>query len=80
MPFSYVDSRNLEAAFVSKTTAIVPTHGGRFDVDLDSYKREAVYWKENKTDVRRCTWFCRGESEVKLIPYEENVAEILEVS
>eukprot|EP00794_Sanderia_malayensis_P004232 gene4232-4795_t len=60
------------------TKAVVPTHGGRYDVDLDSFKREAVYWTEVKTNVRRCTWFYRGESEVKLIPYEENISELLE--
>eukprot|EP00794_Sanderia_malayensis_P001092 gene1092-436_t len=78
LPFSHVDSRNLESVFVSKTKAVVPTHGGRYDVDLDSFKREAVYWTEAKTNVRRCTWFYRGESEVKLIPYEENISELLE--
>ena len=79
LPFSFIDSRNLEAAYGSKEKTVVATDGGRYDVDLDLMKREAVYWKEKKTDVRRCTWFYRGEGELKLVPYEENVAEILEV-
>lgn len=79
LPFSFVDSRNLEAALTSKNKTVVATDGGRYDVDLDLMKKEAVYWKENKTDVRRCTWFYRGEGEMKLIPYSESVAETLEV-
>ena len=80
LPFSFVDSRNLEAALVAKDKTVVATDGGRYDVDLDSMKRESVYWDEKKTEVRRCTWFYRGEGELKLIPYQENVAEILEVT
>ena len=79
LPFSFVDSRHLESAYTSKDKTVVATDGGRYDVDLDSMKREAVYWNERRADVRRCTWFYRGEGELKLIPYEESIAEILEV-
>ena len=79
LPFSFIDSRALEAAFTTKEKTCVATDGGRYDVDLDSMKREAVYWKANKTDVRRCTWFYRGEGETKLIPYDQNLADLLEV-
>lgn len=79
LPFSFVDSRNLEAAYISEDKAVVATDGGRYDVDLDSMKREPVYWNEKRAEVRRCTWFYRGDGELKLIPYEEEVASILEV-
>lgn len=79
LPFSFVDSRNLEAALASKDKTVVATDGGRYDIDIDLMKREAVYWKEEKEDVRRCTWFYRGEGETKLIPYPDDVAEFLEV-
>ncbi|XP_065071105.1 phospholipase DDHD2-like [Rhopilema esculentum] len=78
LPFSYVDSRNLEAAFQSKERTVIATDGGRFDVDIDSMKREAIYWVEARTEVRRCSWFYRGEGDTKLVPYSENMAELLE--
>ena len=78
-PFSFVDSRKLEAALLAKEQTVVATNGGRFDVNLGDMTRKPVYWKGKKSDVRRSTWFYRGESEVKLIPYDQHVSELLEV-
>ena len=59
-PFSHIDSESLELA--SKTPSsgesrIVPTDGGRYDVDLDKRLRHAIYWEESVSVVRRCSWF-----------------------
>jgi hypothetical protein len=83
MPFSYIDSDCLEHAYRLPTTGedrIVPTDGGRYDVNLDKKTREPVYWEEPATVVRRCTWFYKGDGGMKLVPYEEELAEQLEVS
>lgn len=58
---------------------IVPTDGGRYDVNLDKRTRESVYWEEPATVVRRCTWFYKGEGGTKLVPYDETLADKLEV-
>ena len=78
-PFSYLDSKNLEVAYQSHGNIVVPTDGGRYDTDLDTLTRGAIYWKEQPCMVRRCTWFYKGDAENKLVPYEENIAQILEV-
>ena len=81
-PFSHIDSESLELA--SKTPSsgesrIVPTDGGRYDVDLDKRLRHAIYWEESVSVVRRCSWFCKGSGESKLTPYTEDLAVRLEV-
>ncbi|KAK3727045.1 hypothetical protein QZH41_012545 [Actinostola sp. cb2023] len=81
MPFSNIDTENLEHANrvpSSGEDRIVPTNGGRYDVNLEKRARGAVYWEEPITVVRRCTWFYRGEGGTKLIPYDEELADKLE--
>lgn len=82
LPFSYIDSDCLEHSYRlpdSGEDRIVPTDGGRYDVNLDKRTREPVYWEEPATVVRRCTWFYKGEGGTKLVPYEEDLAERFEV-
>ena len=79
IPFSYYDSRNLEEAFAQRlSNKIVTTDGGRFDVDLSTFQRNAVYWCETHCEVRRCTWFYKEEN--LFIPYSTPIANTLEVS
>lgn len=59
---------------------MVPTHGSRYDVDLKERKLHAVYWTEEPFPVRRGTWFYKSFSDVAYTPYEEALAEKIEVS
>ncbi|NXI56887.1 DDHD2 Phospholipase, partial [Chloroceryle aenea] len=38
----------------------------------------AVYWEEEVSEVRRCTWFYKGDKDNKYIPYSETFSEELE--
>lgn len=58
---------------------IVRTDGGRFDVQLYDRVRTAVYWEEDPTEVRRCSWFYKGDTDSRFIPYSEDFSEKLEV-
>ncbi|NXP52622.1 DDHD2 Phospholipase, partial [Heliornis fulica] len=57
---------------------VVPTSGGRYDVHLKKRQRVAVYWEEEVSEVRRCTWFYKGDKDNKYIPYSETFSEELE--
>ncbi|NWT10767.1 DDHD2 Phospholipase, partial [Vireo altiloquus] len=57
---------------------VVPTSGGRYDVHLRARQRVAVYWEEEVSEVRRCTWFYKGDKDNKYIPYSESFSEELE--
>ncbi|KFO53111.1 Phospholipase DDHD2, partial [Corvus brachyrhynchos] len=57
---------------------VVPTSGGRYDVHLRTRQRVAVYWEEEASEVRRCTWFYKGDKDNKFIPYSESFSEELE--
>ncbi|NWH92481.1 DDHD2 Phospholipase, partial [Aegithalos caudatus] len=57
---------------------VVPTSGGRYDVHLRTRQRVAVYWEEEVAEVRRCTWFYKGDKDNKFIPYSESFSEELE--
>lgn len=59
---------------------VVPTSGGRYDVHLKQRQRVAVYWEEEVSEVRRCTWFYKGDKDNKYIPYSEAFSEELEVN
>ena len=59
---------------------VIATDGGRYDVDLGSRTRTAVYWGEPPSLVRRCSWFYRGEGDRWFMPYREDIAASLEVS
>ena len=54
------------------------TDGGRYDVNILRRQRIPVYWKGAPTEVRRCSWFYKGNSDGKYVPYEENIATKLE--
>uniref|UniRef100_A0A8C6VIZ7 DDHD domain containing 2 n=1 Tax=Naja naja TaxID=35670 RepID=A0A8C6VIZ7_NAJNA len=81
IPFSEQDSEKLETAYQSSKHCkelIVPTEGGRYDVHLKKRVRYAVYWEEAESEVRRCTWFFKGDKDNRYIPYPENFSEQLE--
>ncbi|KFQ13863.1 Phospholipase DDHD2, partial [Leptosomus discolor] len=61
-----------------KEDVVVPTSGGRYDVHLKKRQRVAVYWEEEVSEVRRCTWFYKGDKDNKYIPYSETFSEELE--
>ncbi|KAF1433942.1 Phospholipase DDHD2, partial [Spheniscus mendiculus] len=81
IPFSTQDSERLEEAHGSgrdKEDLVVPTSGGRYDVHLKKRQRVAVYWEEKVSEVRRCTWFYKGDKDNKYIPYSETFSKELE--
>ncbi|OPJ83894.1 phospholipase DDHD2 [Patagioenas fasciata monilis] len=81
VPFSAQDSERLEEAHGSgrdDEDLVVPTSGGRYDVHLKKRQRVAVYWDEEVSEVRRCTWFYKGDKDNKYIPYSETFSEELE--
>ncbi|NXJ45451.1 DDHD2 Phospholipase, partial [Spizaetus tyrannus] len=81
VPFSTQDSERLEEAHGSgrdKEDLVVPTSGGRYDVHLKKRQRVAVYWEEEVSEVRRCTWFYKGDKDNKYIPYSETFSKELE--
>lgn len=56
----------------------VATDGGRYDVDILHRQRSPVYWIGESTEVRRCSWFFKGPTESKYVPYDESTAAKLE--
>ncbi|KAF5294841.1 hypothetical protein FQA39_LY00325 [Lamprigera yunnana] len=80
-PFSMLDSLSLERAFTSANLSpdtVIPTNGGRYDVNILRRERYPVYWTDLPTQVRRCSWFSKGSTEGRFVPYEENIATMLE--
>ncbi|XP_053440512.1 SEC23-interacting protein isoform X3 [Nycticebus coucang] len=82
MPFSVFDSLNLEEIYNSvqpdPENVVLGTDGGRYDVYLYDRVRKAVYWDEEPAEVRRCTWFYKGDTDSRFIPYTEEFSEKLE--
>ncbi|XP_053731665.1 SEC23-interacting protein [Synchiropus splendidus] len=82
LPFSFIDSLQLEETYNSvqpdPENVIVRTDGGRYDVQLYDRLRSAVYWEEEPTEVRRCSWFYKGDADSRFIPYSEEFSEKLE--
>ncbi|XP_020510113.1 SEC23-interacting protein isoform X1 [Labrus bergylta] len=82
LPFSFIDSLQLEETYNSvqpdPENVIVRTDGGRYDVQLYDRVRTAVYWEEEPTEVRRCSWFYKGDTDSRFIPYSEEFSEKLE--
>ncbi|XP_076752003.1 SEC23-interacting protein isoform X2 [Xylocopa sonorina] len=81
LPFSMQDSLQLEE--VHNSTEITPettvaTDGGRYDVDILRRERSPVYWSGEPTEVRRCSWFFKGPTESRYVPYDESTAAKLE--
>ncbi|KAL4841845.1 hypothetical protein H8958_016819 [Nasalis larvatus] len=77
MPFSVFDSLNLEEIYNSESV-VLGTDGGRYDVYLYDRIRKAAYWEEEPAEVRRCTWFYKGDTDSRFIPYTEEFSEKLE--
>uniref|UniRef100_A0A6Q2YBJ8 SEC23 interacting protein n=1 Tax=Esox lucius TaxID=8010 RepID=A0A6Q2YBJ8_ESOLU len=82
LPFSILDSLKLEEIYNSvqpdPESVVVCTDGGRYDVQLYDRVRTAVFWEEEPTEVRRCTWFYKGDTDSRFIPYSEEFSEKLE--
>ncbi|KAF7710373.1 SEC23-interacting protein [Silurus meridionalis] len=82
LPFSILDSIRLEETFNSvqpdPENVIVTTDGARYDVQLYDRTRTSVYWEEDPTEVRRCTWFYKGDTDSRFIPYSEDFSDKLE--
>ncbi|KAI3362622.1 hypothetical protein L3Q82_001701 [Scortum barcoo] len=82
LPFSIIDSLQLEETYNSvqpdPENVIVRTDGGRYDVQLYDRMRTAVYWEEEPTEVRRCSWFYKGDADSRFIPYSEEFSDKLE--
>ncbi|XP_004625674.1 SEC23-interacting protein [Octodon degus] len=82
MPFSVLDSSHLEEVYNSvqpdPESVVLGTDGGRYDVYLYDRVRKAVYWEEEPAEVRRCTWFYKGDTDSRFIPYTEDFSEKLE--
>ncbi|XP_058381209.1 phospholipase DDHD2 isoform X3 [Diceros bicornis minor] len=81
IPFNSEDSQQLEEAYGSGKDCngrVVPTDGGRYDVHLGERMRYAVYWDELASEVRRCTWFYKGDKDNKYVPYSESFSQVLE--
>ncbi|KAM3605569.1 uncharacterized protein V6R79_001003 [Siganus canaliculatus] len=82
LPFSIIDSLQLEETYNSvqpdPENVIVRTDGGRYDVQLYDRVRTAVFWEEEPTEVRRCSWFYKGDTDSRFIPYSEEFSDKLE--
>ncbi|XP_073337548.1 SEC23-interacting protein [Pagrus major] len=82
LPFSIIDSLQLEETYNSvqpdPENVIVRTDGGRYDVQLYDRIRTAVFWEEEPTEVRRCSWFYKGDTDSRFIPYSEEFSDKLE--
>ncbi|XP_040905574.1 SEC23-interacting protein [Toxotes jaculatrix] len=82
LPFSIIDSLQLEETYNSvqpdPENVIVRTDGGRYDVQLYDRMRTAVFWEEEPTEVRRCSWFYKGDTDSRFIPYSEEFSDKLE--
>uniref|UniRef100_A0AAX7VVK1 DDHD domain-containing protein n=1 Tax=Astatotilapia calliptera TaxID=8154 RepID=A0AAX7VVK1_ASTCA len=72
LPFSREDSDKLENAFTNTV------EGQRYDVHVKERKRYAVYWEQAPSEVRRCTWFYKGDKDTRFMPYPEDFSKDLE--
>ncbi|XP_069608771.1 SEC23-interacting protein [Ranitomeya imitator] len=83
LPFSIYDSAHLEEVYNSvqpdPESVVVSTAGGRYDVCLYDREMKAVYWEEEDSEVRRCSWFYKGDTDSRFIPYSEDFSEQLEM-
>ncbi|XP_069379938.1 phospholipase DDHD2 isoform X3 [Paralichthys olivaceus] len=80
LPFSREDSDKLEQACNSadEGEVVVAVDGERYDVHVKERKRYAVYWEQGPTEVRRCTWFYKGDKDTRFMPYSEDFGKSLE--
>ncbi|XP_076875951.1 triacylglycerol hydrolase DDHD2 [Brachyhypopomus gauderio] len=81
-PFSRKDSQRLEDAHkradVGDVDLLVATEGRRYDVRLTERLRYAVYWEQEPSEVRRCSWFHKGNKEMTYTPHTEAISDLLE--
>uniref|UniRef100_A0A8C7NAN0 DDHD domain containing 2 n=1 Tax=Oncorhynchus kisutch TaxID=8019 RepID=A0A8C7NAN0_ONCKI len=73
LPFSREDSERLEQEEV-----VVAVEGERYDVRVRERQRYAVYWEQGPSEVRRCTWFYKGDKDTRYMPYPEEFSTNLE--
>lgn len=64
----------------NKEEVVVAVDGERYDVHVKERKRYAVYWEQGPTEVRRCTWFYKGDKDTRFLPYSEDFSRSLEVA
>uniref|UniRef100_A0A4W4FUW1 WWE domain-containing protein n=1 Tax=Electrophorus electricus TaxID=8005 RepID=A0A4W4FUW1_ELEEL len=80
-PFSRKDSSRLEEAHElggGDVDVVVATEGRRYDVRLAERLRYAVYWEQEPSEVRRCSWFHKGNKEMMYTPHTEAISNLLE--
>ncbi|KAM8760651.1 triacylglycerol hydrolase DDHD2-like isoform 4-T5 [Acanthopagrus schlegelii] len=82
LPFSREDSDKLQNACNTvgekKEEVVVAVDGERYDVYVKERRRHAVYWEQSPTEVRRCTWFYKGDKDTRFMPYPEDFSKSLE--
>lgn len=80
LPFSIEDSDKLESAHSSGSDqeVLVAVDGERYDVHVIERRCYAVYWEQAPTEVRRCTWFYKGDKDTRFMPYTEDFSQSLE--
>ncbi|XP_015228587.1 PREDICTED: phospholipase DDHD2 isoform X2 [Cyprinodon variegatus] len=81
-PFSREDSDKLENACNTVREkgedVVVAVEGERYDVHVKERKLYAVYWDQAPAEVRRCTWFYKGDKDTRFLPYSEEFSQSLE--
>ncbi|XP_057687402.1 phospholipase DDHD2 isoform X1 [Corythoichthys intestinalis] len=79
LPFSREDSEKLENANnADDGEVVVAVEGERYDVNVKERKCYAVYWEQAPIEVRRCTWFHKGDKDMRFMPYSEDFSNSLE--
>lgn len=78
LPFSREDSERLEQALSTGGEVVVAVEGERYDVRVRERQRYAVYWEQGPSEVRRCTWFYKGDKDTRYMPYPEEFSTNLE--
>nr|XP_046206909.1 phospholipase DDHD2-like isoform X2 [Oncorhynchus gorbuscha] len=79
LPFSREDSERLEHALsTGEEEVVVAVEGERYDVRVRERQRYAVYWEQGPSEVRRCTWFYKGDKDTRYMPYPEEFSTNLE--
>ncbi|KAM3867537.1 triacylglycerol hydrolase DDHD2 [Diretmus argenteus] len=80
LPFSREDSEKLEHAYatVGEEEVVVAVDGERYDVCVKERMRYPVYWEQAPSEVRRCTWFYKGDKDTRFMPYPEDFSHRLE--
>nr|VZI13253.1 unnamed protein product [Spirometra erinaceieuropaei] len=75
-PRQVITSINAEEG--SQPPISLSVRGGRYDVLLRERQCKAVYWEEERNEVRRATWFFRPQNEQRVLPFSETICSQLE--